>query len=124
MDTPNDRTAEAAPLIPCEGWWDEVIYGRQPMHQLRLRIANGQITGSGTDIVGPFTFTGTISARGGVAMIKQYIGQHQVEYIGAYDGEGTMFGEWRIGPFRDQWAITLKRPERTGVVEADVRVIG
>ena len=124
MDAANNLTSEAAPLVPCEGWWDEIGYGRQPMHQLRLRIANGQITGSGTDIVGPFTFTGTISERGGVAMIKQYIGRHEVEYIGAYDGEGTMFGEWRIGPFRDQWAITFKKPQGTAAVAENVQVIG
>ena len=44
--------------------------------------------------------------------------------IGAYDGEGTMFGEWRIGPFRDQWAITFKKPQGTAAVAENVQVIG
>lgn len=115
----------ALQAIPCEGWWEEVGYGRQPMHQLRLRISGGKITGSGTDIIGPFTFTGTIGEGGTVAMIKQYVGQHQVDYLGTYDGEGSMFGEWRIGPFKDRWAITFKRAATPGdTAEVGVQEIG
>ena len=33
--------------------------------------------------------------------MKQYLGRHQVFYQGTYDGEGTIFGEWRIPP---SWA--------------------
>jgi hypothetical protein len=101
----------AAPLIPCDGWWDQHGFGRQPMLQLQMRISGGKISGSGTDIVGLFTFTGTISEGGAVAMIKKYLGKHQVEYLGSYDGEGTMFGEWRIGPVKDRWLITFRRPK-------------
>ncbi|MCU0876397.1 MAG: hypothetical protein MUF06_01210 [Pirellulaceae bacterium] len=112
------------PSIACAGWWEEVGYGRQPMHQLKLRISGSQISGSGTDIVGPFTLQGTISAGGGVAMVKQYLGQHQVDYLGTYDGEGTMFGEWRLGPFSDRWAISFQRPtQRIGVDEDDIQVL-
>jgi hypothetical protein len=115
----------ASPSIPCEGWWEEPGFGRQPMHQLKLRIAGGQITGSGTDIVGPFRFIGTITEGGVVAMIKRYLGQHEVEYLGTYDGEGTMFGEWRIGLFKDRWAITFKRPAKgSKSVGEDAREIG
>lgn len=114
-----DPETADSPLVPCDGWWEEVGYGRQPMLQLQLRMSGGQIKGSGIDTVGPFTFTGTISEGGVVAMIKQYLGQHQVEYLGSYDGEGTMFGEWRIGPFKDQWAIKFKRPARVNQVESE-----
>jgi hypothetical protein len=48
---------ESAPYTPCSGWWDEIGFGRQSMHQLKLRIACGQIAGSGIDIIGPFTLT-------------------------------------------------------------------
>ena len=51
-------------LVQCDGWWDEVGYGRQPMLQLGLRITGRQITGSGTDIVGPFTFDAGSLGRG------------------------------------------------------------
>ncbi|HYM89666.1 MAG TPA: hypothetical protein VES92_11195 [Nitrospiraceae bacterium] len=51
-------------------------------------------------------------------MVKRYVGKHLVEYLGTYDGEGTLWGEWRIGPFRDRWMITLKRPSRTSEIHA------
>lgn len=110
---------DTTPMVPCDGWWEEQGYGRQPMLELQLRVVEGQIIGSGWDIVGPFTFRGTISEGGAVAMIKQYLGQHQVEYLGNYDGEGTMFGDWRIGPFSDRWAITFKRLKGSRKAESE-----
>ena len=45
-------------------------------------------------------------------MKKKYLGQHTVDYAGTYDGEGLMWGEWRIGPLKDRWMIkfTAARP--------------
>ena len=93
--------------IQCEGWWQQAGYGRQPMRDLRLRFDGNQIRGAGRDIVGPFTFTGTISEQGNVAMVKQYLGRHSVDYLGQYDGEGLLWGEWQIGPLRDRWMIRI-----------------
>ena len=93
--------------IPCEGWWDQEHFGRQQMHQLRLRFESGRIAGTGSDIIGPFTFAGTIGEDGTVAMVKRYVGQHSVDYVGTYDGEGMMWGEWRIGPHHNQWLIKI-----------------
>jgi hypothetical protein len=94
------------------------------MIQLRLQISGGRITGSGTDIVVPFTIAGMIMKGGVVAMIKQYLGKHQVEYAGLYDGEGALFGEWRIGPFKDRWLISFKRPKRGAEADSeDVQMI-
>jgi len=103
-------------LLDCEGWWEQAEHGRQPMLDLRIQVAGGRITGSGRDMVGPFTFTGTLSATGQVAMIKQYIGQHRVDYLGSYDGEGTMWGHWRIACWYGRWLITIRRgwAERAG----------
>jgi hypothetical protein len=42
-------------------------------------------------------------------MVKQYHGRrtHQVFYKGIYDGEGTIFGEWRIPPlWRGSFALS------------------
>jgi hypothetical protein len=74
------------------------MFGRQPMGPLLLRFHEGRIEGEGRDIVGPFTFTGEYDENGVVRMVKQYHGRrhHQVVYVGTYDGEGTIFGEWRI----------------------------
>jgi hypothetical protein len=77
-----------------------MLYGRQPMGPLVLRFHQGKIDGEGSDIIGPFTFTGDYDVNGVVRMVKQYLGRrtHQVFYLGIYDGEGTIFGEWRIPP--------------------------
>jgi len=99
---------ESSPMMPCEGWWEQPVFGRQTMHQLRLSFAGGTIQGAGVDIVGAFLFDGTLSPGGDVAMIKKYIGKHSVNYIGKYDGEGLMWGMWRIGPFKGPWAIRLQ----------------
>ncbi len=96
------------PHLDCEGWWEQSGYGRQPMQRLRLRFAAGAISGTGVDIIGPFTFEGSMTADARVLMIKQYIGRHQVRYVGTYDGEGLLWGEWYIGPFTGPWLIRLR----------------
>jgi hypothetical protein len=65
--------------------------------RLSLRLDEGQIEGTGDDCIGPFTFRGEYDSQGMISMVKQYIGQHRVNYEGAYDGEGTIFGRWSIG---------------------------
>jgi len=59
-------------------------------------------------MIGPFTFSGTLSEAGQVVMFKQYIGRHGVDYVGSYDGEGTMWGHWRIGVAHGRWLITFR----------------
>lgn len=98
-------------VVHCTGWWEQDWYGRQPMHQLRLLFLEDQFEGSGTDIVGPFTMAGTIAADGTVRMVKQYLGQHSVEYVGTYDGEGVLSGTWHVSYLRGPWMIRLGRAE-------------
>lgn len=104
--------------IPCEGWWEQAGYGRQPMKPLWLRFEAGRIVGSGVDMIGPFSLTGTLGDGGQVAILKQYHGRHSVDYLGAYDGEGLLFGEWRIGPWTGTWAIRILRPDAADCDEA------
>ena len=94
--------------IPCDGWWHQEVFGRQPMKELRLKFDSGSIFGSGRDIIGLFTFRGKIDENGRVAMVKQYIGQHSVDYVGTYDGEGLLYGEWHIRDMKDRWLIRIK----------------
>jgi hypothetical protein len=89
--------------ICCVGWWQQELFGRQPMRDLVLQFDAGKITGSGMDLIGPFTLSGTLSEAGQVAMVKRYLGRHSVDYVGTYDGEGVMWGEWHIPPFHDRW---------------------
>ena len=94
--------------VDCEGWWEQIGYGRQPMEQLQLSFEDGQVTGAGIDIVGPFQFHGRLEAEGGnVALIKQYLGQHRVDYVGEFDGEGTLHGTWHLGPWDGNWLIKI-----------------
>ena len=75
-----------------------------------MQFASGRLFGSGHDMVGVFTFAGTISPQGHVAMVKQYLGRHSVVYIGNYDGEGLMKGEWDLGGFGSgRWLIRIKK---------------
>ena len=70
-------------FLLCKDWWEQAGYGRQPMEQLRIEFDGGSIRGSGSDIIGLFTLTGTIE-DGKVAILKQYLGQHSVDYLGTY----------------------------------------
>jgi hypothetical protein len=68
------------------------------MQDVVLSFADGVISGEGYDCIGRFEFRGNCDPQGVVVMLKQYVGSHQVLYQGQYDGEGTMFGHWTIGP--------------------------
>jgi len=105
---------------PWQGYWEQARYGRQPMIDLVLSFAKGVIRGSGKDIVGRFTFHGSYDqATGAVVMTKQYLGAHAVDYRGQYDGEGTIFGHWSIGPnWSGPFALTPKR----GTVDPDAPI--
>lgn len=116
---PNMPTSNAH--IECEGWWQQQYFGRQPMHNLRLRFDTGNMTGSGHDIIGLFTLRGTISTEGVVHLHKHYLGQHIVEYIGHYDGEGVLWGEWHIGDSSDSWMIKFIRKAVTSTEAAAIQ---
>lgn len=90
----------------CTGWWEQDFYGRQPMRNLQLTLTGDSLQGSGWDIIGPFKLTGEITG-GNVVILKQYLGRHQVQYLGTYDGEGVLAGEWRIGEWGGRWLISL-----------------
>jgi hypothetical protein len=52
------------------------------------------------------------------------VGQHSVAYVGSYDGEGLMWGDWYIGPEKGRWMIRFKgtkasaqNPEHIAVME-------
>ena len=90
------------PSGPWEGFWEQEECGRQPMEQFELHFSpDGQVHGSGSDIVGLFHFTGQVElSTGRIQLIKQYLGAHQVFYAGQSDGEGCILGMWTI---REPW---------------------
>jgi hypothetical protein len=80
------------------GFWEQTYYGRQEMDDFHLLFQARIITGYGADVIGRFTFDGEYDPHSGrVALVKQYIGRHRVDYAGQPDGEGSILGEWRIG---------------------------
>lgn len=92
------------------GYWVQRGLGRQSMYGVVLRFEDGAVRGSGEDCIGRFTFEGTCDTDGTVAMVKQYVGKHQVLYHGQFDGEGTIFGRWSIWPFNSgEFVLTLMR---------------
>jgi hypothetical protein len=120
MTSPTSNTSRP---IPCEGWWDQKAIGRQPMHDLYLKFDSGTIAGGGADIIGLFTLHGTIDEQGRVAMRKQYLGQHSVDYYGTYDGEGLLWGEWNILGFKDRWMIKLKSARSSAAEPLEVAIV-
>lgn len=93
------------------------------MTELHLKFDSGFIIGSGRDIIGPFTFRGTIDSQGHVAMVKQYLGQHSVDYVGSYDGEGLLYGEWHIRDMKDRWLIRIKGVQGCSTTAEEIATI-
>lgn len=79
------------------GYWEQEVYGRQPMEDFYLKFSNGEVTGQGVDVVGRFIFSGEYDTNTGrVLMVKQYLEKHQVLYDGTPDGEGCIHGRWTV----------------------------
>ncbi len=110
-------TRNDVPLCRCEGWWEQDWFGRQPMTNLFLTFDKRRIQGSGSDLIGPFVLSGIISEDGRVVIQKRYIERHRVDYLGVYDGEGLMSGEWRLGDCRGRWLIKICRVETDSKID-------
>ena len=104
--------------MKCEGWWEQSVFGRQPMSDLELRFEGARISGTGRDIIGPFELSGVVTPDGQVAIVKQYLGRHSVNYRGTLDGEGALWGQWYIGFSTGRWAIRMYLPRAHSVEEA------
>ena len=80
------------------GFWEQRAFGRQEMSAFELHFRpNGEARGQGLDMVGPFTFAGSVfPVTGHVTLVKQYLGKHSVKYVGQPDGEGCILGTWTI----------------------------
>ena len=80
------------------GFWEQRAHGRQEMSAFELHFQpNGQARGQGIDMVGPFTFAGSVyPVTGHATLVKQYLGKHSVKYVGQPDGEGCIHGTWTI----------------------------
>lgn len=93
-------TDESHNYFPSGEWEGFYLYQagadatRHAMH-LRLTFAEGRVTGSGSDDVGPFTYRGQYDVTTfRVTMVKHYA-THEVSYRGVADESG-IYGSWEL----------------------------
>ncbi len=91
--------------------------GRQEMEALRISISSVAVSGSGIDPVGVFTLQGRLSEDGSVDLLKNYLGQHRVRYLGRWDGSKRLWGQWQLQGMSGPWEIRLRDHEKVGEVE-------
>jgi hypothetical protein len=120
---------ETDPRFPSGPWtgffMQHLLTGRQTM-TLDLTFRDGQLDARGTDIVGPFTFSGTYDRQEGKCRwVKQYLGKHKITYAGVNEGRG-IWGVWEInvlwGLIRDRgvfhiWPEGMTPPDETELTE-------
>lgn len=128
------ETDERFPSGPWIGFFlQREIPGKHRM-DLTLTFKDGLVDGFGRDWVGKFRFVGRYQVDDGRCFLtKQYLGSHQVQYIGYNEGRG-IWGTWEIpgyskGGFRI-WPEGMPDPDgcelRTEVdlpVEPDPRIV-
>jgi len=86
---------------------------------LDLSFANGNMTGSGIDNIGPFLIQGRYdSASQECYWTKTYIGAHDVFYRGFREGKG-IWGTWEIGLYNRGgfhiWPLHSGQAEQTAI---------
>jgi hypothetical protein len=123
------RQLETDPRFPSGPWtgffMQRVLPGRSTM-TLDLTFHDGQLEAKGSDIVGPFTFTGTYDREDGKCRwTKKYLRKHRVAYTGVNEGQG-IWGVWEInllwGLLRDRgvfhiWPANMPAPDETDLTE-------
>ncbi len=71
---------------------------------LALAFAGGEISGEGDDPVGKFTMRGRYdTATAACSWLKQYVGQHGVDYSGQAR-QGGIIGHWSIARMPASWS--------------------
>lgn len=96
--------------VKCEGWWRQ--YGKQERMMLELEFDGSQFTGTGEDIIGKFIIVDGNIVNRQVTFSKQYVGAHEVIYVGETVGDENQIWKGAYG-FRhgfggDQFEIQLK----------------
>ena len=91
---------ETDPRFPSGPWVGFYLMphtrGKRHPTELKLTFADGTMTGSGRDVVGPFTIQGRYEVvEGKCRWVKHYHGKHDVYYSGFNEGKG-IWGTWDI----------------------------
>ena len=80
-----------------------------------FEVTDSKISGGGSDSVGPFTISGSVS-EGKLKFDKVYTGKHTVKYEGgihkdAASGKLGMGGKWSLNKLSGDWKIWQPAPE-------------
>jgi hypothetical protein len=78
----------------------------------KFSLKYGQINGKGNDYIGDFTISGTYNSDCNTQFVKQYIGQHSVDYEGKIIKLSSLDleirGKWKINGLSDEFYLTTK----------------
>ena len=94
-------STEQHPYFPSgewEGFYNDPRGGSRSKGEMTMTLdfSGGRITGSGSDPVGAYTWTGTYNTKAETCSLKKmYVGAHTVEYSG-YADENGIWGKWNI----------------------------
>lgn len=114
---PKDKQlSEQSPYFPSGKWQGFYLYSSGPdaaRHRMdfTLNFRDGNITGSGSDDVGGFSWRGTYDVSTlSVHMVKQYA-SHTVDYQGMADTTG-IYGTWSMTFMKGGFHIWPKQDNR------------
>jgi hypothetical protein len=114
---------EGDPRFPSGAWTGfflQIWLPGRHRTDLSLTCRDGELTGTGGDLVGPYSIQGHYDLETGQCeWIKRYLGKHTVNYRGHNDGHG-IWGVWEIkqlgGLYIDRGGFHIW-PEGTDVSE-------
>ena len=96
-------TNEDDPRFPSGEWEGFYLYGfgMVPRHRMScvLTFSRGQVSGSGLDDVGRFTWSGTYDVSAGRCRLHKRYATHVVVYDGYVEAQG-MWGIWELSRSR------------------------
>jgi hypothetical protein len=97
--TPLDLEADPRfPSGPWTGYFLQDIHPGRNQMDLHLTFRQGQMSGDGRDLIGPFIIAGRYQISDGQCWWhKRYLGKHDVFYKGYNEGKG-IWGVWEIPP--------------------------
>ena len=98
-----DETDERFPTGEWIGFYLQPDSRQRHVMDLFLQFGRDRISGKGDDPVGEFTITGEYDTKTGkCSWVKQYVGQHSVQYTGEARERGII-GQWRIAGLPEFW---------------------
>ena len=118
-----NNASETHPLFPSGEWEGFYTYAQGPGAEqfkmyFSLNFANNEVSGGGSDNVGPFVWKGIYDTQGLWCKMTKYYATHTVFYDGNVDENG-IWGSWEIPPWsKGGFHLWPKKNEESAQVEA------